>query len=460
MSENFLERMLFGGKLGWVFEIDTRDEDVSRRGRMLILSFMAFLFTMPFVMLMSFITGTDILVAFIAELTIIALFVFGIWLTRLAHVAIAAGMVGVCVTSVVSYAVTFHPDGWAASAWFGLAGVIMTGFAGSTRSLMAVVVAALGWAFWTGTNLDPAVAERLLPTLVEYALGILLFSGMVWLFAWSDRRSFLRELNARKEQENLVAALEQSNLMAEEAREVAEAANLAKSRFLANMSHELRTPLNAIIGYSEMIAEDVGDGVLEPEVVLEDLDRIRNAGGHLLHVISDVLDLSKIEAGKMTLERVDFDVSALAHEVVDTLHPMIIARENTITCQIQEGLSMSSDSSKVRAILYNLLSNATKFTEDGELRVSLTEIPARSSIEIIIEDSGIGMSDEVQERVFEAFVQADNSTTREYGGTGLGLALTRRLVTMLGGTIELESAVGAGTLFTIELPLRLDSCDE
>ena len=466
MIESFLEKALFGGRLAWIFEINTSDEDVSRRGRMLVLGFLTFLSAAPVTMILSLVKGDHLLIALSAEFSVIALFLMGIWICRKGYVELSSTLIGVSVISVVSFSVTLSELGWMPSAWLGLSGVIMAGLAGSGKSLLTTYLVALIWVIWTAANIPPEHTDVVWASMAEYGIGLTLFSVMVWLFAWSDQRSFLRELNARKEQEGLVAALEQSKAMAEEAREVAEAANLAKSRFLANMSHELRTPLNAIIGYSEMISEEVTDGDLEAELIVDDLDKIRSAGNHLLHIISDVLDLSRIEAGKMTVDMVSFDLSALAREVCDALRPMIINRHNTIRAEIEDGLMMRSDATKVRAILYNLLSNACKFTEDGELGVELCLLEGgdgeerASYVRLVVEDNGIGMSPEVQSRVFEAFVQADSSTTREYGGTGLGLALTRRLARMLGGSILLESEAGVGTRFTVELPLELDEADD
>jgi signal transduction histidine kinase/CheY-like chemotaxis protein len=255
------------------------------------------------------------------------------------------------------------------------------------------------------------------------------------------------------------------------AKESAEAANRAKSTFLANMSHELRTPLNAIIGYSEMLQEEADD-LGQPELV-PDLGKVHAAGKHLLSLINDILDLSKIEAGKMQIYLEAFDLPTLAREVVATVQPMIEKNANRLEVDIDPGLAtMYADQTKVRQILFNLLSNAAKFTEHGMITLevirsdglatvssNLSDLsadgaPATPMVMLRVHDTGIGMSPEQVARLFQPFTQADASTTRKFGGTGLGLAITHRFCAMMGGAIRVESALGKGATFTVHLPLE------
>jgi len=236
-------------------------------------------------------------------------------------------------------------------------------------------------------------------------------------------------------------------------KDAAESANRAKSQFLANMSHELRTPMNAIIGYSEMLAEEAED--LGQETFIPDLVKIKTAGRHLLSLINDILDLSKIEAGKSDLFMESFDIAAMIQEVVATMQPLVEKNANVFNVEAPLGIgSMTADLTKVRQSLFNLLSNASKFTHDGSIALRVRRFPAsgRDWIEFQIADSGIGMDSNQLARVFDAFAQADASTTRKYGGTGLGLTITKRFCEMMGGNIGVESETGVGTRFTILLP--------
>ncbi len=237
----------------------------------------------------------------------------------------------------------------------------------------------------------------------------------------------------------------------------AEQANQAKSAFLANMSHELRTPMNAIIGYSEMLIEDAEDEGLDS--FSQDLARIRAAGKHLLNLINDVLDLSKIEAGKMSLHLTDFDTPTLVEEVAVTIRPLADVNQNSLELDLDPDLgTMHADETKVRQTLLNLLSNACKFTNDGKVTLTGRREPVNGvpSFVFAVSDTGIGMTETQCERVFDEFTQADSSTTKEYGGTGLGLPISRKICRMMGGDITVSSEVGVGTTFTAYWPVDIE----
>ncbi len=237
-----------------------------------------------------------------------------------------------------------------------------------------------------------------------------------------------------------------------EARDQAEDANRTKSAFLANMSHELRTPMNAIIGYSEMLIEESED--LGQEDLVPDLRKIQGAGKHLLELINDVLDLSKIEAGKMTLYLEDFDVPGTLDEVVATVQTLLAKNGNALELKVKDGVgSMRADLTKVRQTLFNLLSNASKFTDHGTITLTAERVGDRMRLRVA--DTGIGMTPEQVGKLFRSFSQADESTTRKYGGTGLGLVISREFCRMMGGDISVESEAGVGSTFTVDLPLEV-----
>ncbi|MBX2863879.1 MAG: histidine kinase, partial [Leptolyngbyaceae cyanobacterium MAG.088] len=237
------------------------------------------------------------------------------------------------------------------------------------------------------------------------------------------------------------------------AKETAEAATKAKTDFLANMSHELRTPLNAIIGYSEMLAEEAED--LSSDDAQTDLYRIQGAGKQLLTLINSVLDLSKIESGRMELYIEEFSISFLIEQVVDVLTPLVQKKGNKLIVHHETELDLiTADRAKVHQSLLNLLSNANKFTQDGTIALTIEASMEGDQpwVDFVVTDTGIGMTSEQQKTIFEAFAQADNSTTRKFGGTGLGLTITKQFATMMGGDIMVESQSDKGSQFTMRLP--------
>lgn len=245
------------------------------------------------------------------------------------------------------------------------------------------------------------------------------------------------------------AQLENAVAEAESARDEATLANQAKSAFLANMSHELRTPLNAIIGYAEMLAEDAAPS--RPDDAA-DLEKILSSARHLLDLINGVLDLSKIEAGKMLVQAEDFDAATIVREVESMAVPLARKNANVLAFNLPAGpLPMWSDSGKIKQALLNLVSNACKFTRDGTVTVEVS--PGESgTIGFQVMDTGIGMTPDQLARLFEPFTQADDSTTRKFGGTGLGLAISRRFARLLGGDITASSSPGKGSIFKLQLP--------
>jgi signal transduction histidine kinase len=255
----------------------------------------------------------------------------------------------------------------------------------------------------------------------------------------------------RQNAEQLAAVVDQLRVTQRQA----ESATRAKSDFLASMSHELRTPLNAIILYSELLQEEAEDHGQKSSIA--DLEKIQSAGKQLLGLINGILDLSKIEAGKMALSLETFDVHAMLDELLDTVGALVEKNNNVLTvkCSAEVG-AMTADLMKTRQILLNLLSNAGKFTRDGAVMLEVRRHIDGDKIfvEFVVTDSGVGMTQQQTEKIFDAFTQADVTTTRKYGGTGLGLALVSRFCSLMNGTVSVESRPGEGSRFTVRLPLE------
>ena len=283
-----------------------------------------------------------------------------------------------------------------------------------------------------------------------------LYLSAVYLLINSRNADLLRARTAEamRVARQSIAELQRKSAELIAAKEAAEQASVAKSQFLANMSHELRTPLNAIIGYSEMLIEEAeDDGATD---LVPDLVKIQRSGRHLLGLINDVLDVSKIEAGKLELHLESVPVATMLHEVAATAEPLAARRRNRLEVQVGAAPdALRADEMRLRQILLNLLSNAAKFTEDGRITVRADGVrdDGREWVAFTVRDTGIGMSAEQQAKLFQPFTQVDASPTRRYEGTGLGLTIARRLVEMMGGTLRLESEPGVGTLVEVRLPV-------
>ncbi len=273
----------------------------------------------------------------------------------------------------------------------------------------------------------------------------------------ADRTKELQAANQQLQAE--IEARGHTQLALEEARDTAEKASRAKSIFLANMSHELRTPLNAIIGYSELVYEELSYG--ENTTMRDDVNHILTAGRHLLNLISDILDISKIEAGKVVLFPEPFAISELLESVQSTFLPLVARNGNQLVIEAVADIPMQTDKTKLRQVLFNLMSNAAKFTENGVISVTaspkLVEKNGTAShwITLTVQDTGIGMTPTELDHIFKPFDQADRSTTQKFGGTGLGLTINRHFCTMMGGTIDVVSSSGVGSTFIVDLPTHL-----
>ena len=269
-----------------------------------------------------------------------------------------------------------------------------------------------------------------------------------------DRKQAQEKIRAQ------MSIIEESMNLLAETRDQALEASKTKSSFLANMSHELRTPLNAIIGYSEILLEEMGD--VGERAYANDIEKIRTAGNNLLGLINDILDLSKIEAGRMELFIEEFDLQLLLKEINATIQPLVNKRSNTLTVkEPPTSILLRLDHTKVRQILFNLLSNSSKFTQGGEITLSVRTESSRTATDrdtviFSVKDTGIGMTAEQMTKLFKDFSQADSSTTRKYGGTGLGLAITKKFCELMNGSIEVHSIPGEGTTFTVTLPITIE----
>ena len=339
--------------------------------------------------------------------------------------------------------------------------------AGDLRMLGFFIVAALAVGFLSSVTTAKAVTRPLAALtrdLVALGEGDLRPSNLTAEISGVAEYEVLAQAfaNTRHRLSELLDAMKHRTVELEEAKVLADAANQTKSEFLANMSHELRTPLNAIIGYSEILSEDAKDS--GHSEYLPDLNKIRSSGKHLLGLINDILDLTKIEAGRMEMFLETFDVAELIQDAAETVQPLLDKNTNSLTVNVPANVgAIHADQVKVRQMLLNLLSNASKFTKEGVVALSVDREVVLNGDDVFVfrvRDTGIGMSPEQLSRLFQPFMQAESSTTKRFGGTGLGLAITKHLAELMGGSVTVESELGRGTTFTVRLPnSRLSSDD-
>jgi signal transduction histidine kinase len=425
--------------IAWLMDVRTDDPSVRRRARTFIplVSVMVATSTLSTIGMIFAQPSPFIQVQWMMVVTAVLSNLVAITLARRGLMD-AAGFVSGGV-SLIAFLIsnTLHHELVTATGWFFGIGVMLASYAMEPKRLF--------W-MWLFAQTCLTISFRItgpptfgVPDMWEPTMGaLLLFISLAsYLHARATELVFQQQIQGARDLEL--------------ARHAAEQANRAKSAFLANMSHELRTPLNAIIGYSELLQEELAD---DPSTI-QDLQKIHTSGSHLLTLINDILDLSKIEAGKMEVITETFPLDDLISQVASTTAPLVERRHNHLTLDIHPSCaSITTDRTKLRQILLNLLSNAAKFTSHGTITLHAHRVSQTSSpdlIELHVQDTGIGMTPDQLDRIFQEFEQATKHTSKEYGGTGLGLALTRRLTHLIGGEVDVTSAPEQGSTFRITI---------
>ena len=320
------------------------------------------------------------------------------------------------------------------------------GYRHAVKGVVALIAGALAGGAATGFHFQP---ETPVLTTVLSATAVALY---LTIFGISVHVEAGRAARVRLALQERNREIEAQTARLEEARRQADAANLAKSAFLANMSHELRTPLNAVIGYTELLEDELLDTAVA-KAALPDLARIKGAARNLLRLINDVLDLSKIDSGRVQLHVDDVDLTELMDAVATSAKSLIIANGNQLVMNVDPDLGpIRADSARVRQVLYNLLSNAAKFTSGGKITFSARRQATPDQVVFDVEDTGIGLSEAQRQNLFKPFEQVDSSTTRPFGGSGLGLVISRRLCELMDGSVSVVSEPGKGSRFTVCIP--------
>ena len=320
------------------------------------------------------------------------------------------------------------------------------GYRHALKGVLALLAGALAGGAATGFHFQP---ETPVLTTVLSATAVALY---LTIFGISVHVEAGRAARVRLALQDRNREIEAQTARLEEARRQADAANLAKSAFLANMRHELRTPLNAVIGYTELLEDELLDTAVA-QLALPDLARIKGAARHLLRLINDVLDLSNIDSGRVQLHVDDVDLTELMDAVATSTKSLIVANGNQLLMNVEPNLgSIRADSARLRQILFNLLSNAAKFTSDGKITFSVRRQALPDQVVFDVEDTGIGLSEAQRQNLFKPFEQVDFSTTRPFGGSGLGLALSQRLCILMNGSVTVVSQPGNGSRFTVCIP--------
>ena len=442
--------------MGHLEHVDTPHQDVRERARALIRLYVMFILMSCTFIPVAFAVSRERGVEITTTVLVMHLFY---------AVNIALCRRGAINTSLVFYSVVLGGGAVAAdvlnhdlgtSIWLlsGLSAMVM--FASQTRQVVLSFLICCGAVLAVALSLLGAGQLAAQPEGEELAhLFILLCSSFLtaYIVQRVQSKSFAH-LKMLKQQTSRTMEIERElRQQAEQKREAAEAASRHKDHFLASMSHELRTPLNAILGYAEILCEELDEQPEVPERVLRDADCVRSASRHLLELIQDVLNLADIESGELKMRPERFDVNEPCRQLCLSMRPASEDKGVALRCTVErEPLWVELDPVWVRQVVFNLLSNAVKFTQQGEIELKAEVIGERGELRLSVRDTGIGMSQGEQAEVFEEFVQANAETLREFGGTGLGLALCHKLVARMGGRIELESEPGVGTTVCCVLP--------